>query len=212
MSNATKSQKLMEYNLTQRIELFKQQTAAERAMALKAALWQTVEQVLTVAAVVEAMAQSNDDLSELPSWWVAWMRKIAAQDMLPEVFLEFNGTLREKVAALPVQQQKILAEGGTVELVVLKNGEVEIIHADPRKLELPQIRQIFGRSYIRDAAEQRSWLESKTFPKAQMPVSTEKDATACVVKKNYVLVLQNTRLTRKDLLMFLSQMDDQKHK
>lgn len=198
-----------EYDLTKEIEKYMKMSAKERAEMLNAALYQTVEQVLKIAAVVEAMAQMEDDLAKSPSWWVANMRRIAAGTMLPQVFTMFDGSLRNKIAALPVQDQKRLTDKPVVELVVVKDGKTEILRADPRKLEVGQVRQVFSRGCLRDAAEQRSYLENQTFPKAKLKddMACVKDASACSIKKGYLFVPANTRLSRKDLLGFLGQME-----
>lgn len=193
------------YDLSAEIEKNKALTSEERARAAKTALYKTIEQVLSLSAIVEAMAEMGDDLADYPSWWVAAMRKIATGSLLPQVFTDFHGLLYLKAEMLPVQDQKRLIEQAAVDLVVMKDGATEVLKVDPRKLQNKQIQQVFARGHIRDAAEQRAWVENKMFPKAKK-VGVEGDASVCRVNKGWLIIPGPCRLSEKDLLMFLNQM------
>lgn len=195
------------YDLSAEVERNKAMTTAERAKMVSTALYKTVEQILSLAAIVEAMAQMGDDLDGHPSWWIAAMRKIASGSLLPQVFAEFHGELYLKAEMLPVQDQRRLLEHASVDLVVVKDGGIEILKVDPRKLASKQIKQVFARGHIRDAAEQRAWIENKMFPKAKKGKASDGDASVCKVSKGWLIVTGPCRLSKKDILMFLNQME-----
>lgn len=136
-------------------------TPKARREAFNAALVSSAESIQRAAKIMILMEQEGDDLAGISTNTIRMMRRIAAQQMLPEVFLQLGGRLRQRVAMLPAKMQRAIVDGTTVPLVIVgENNAFDLMQVDPRKLQPAQVTQVFDEGRMRDESEQRIWLEA----------------------------------------------------
>lgn len=181
-------------------------TPEERRKALREALTMTATNIIRAAKIVGAMEEAKDDLSEFPVVVLDSLRRIRSGQMLPEVFMNYTGSLMQRIAALPLPDQRHLIEGGKVRLLVEREGkEPEILLQDPTSLQPKQIQQVFGRSRMRTEAEQRAWIEEFKLKRAKI---TQIEPTVTVDRKRGRLVVRGTvEFSKKELINYLAQLE-----
>lgn len=108
--------------------------------------------VQRAAAILRAMEEAGDELDGIPAHLLNLLRRINSNLMLPEVAVQLSGTLRAKVALLPIAEQRRILKPDCTLAVVLPNGDTAAI--SPQRMTPAQIRQVFGDGYIRERAEQ----------------------------------------------------------
>ena len=132
-------------------------TAAERMSALREAIGDSLVAVQRAAQILAIMERAGDSLSGVPPHMLRMLRRINAQQMLPEVMVRTSGILRQKLALLPTSEQARLLSDDAVIEVALPDGEVGCI--PPQHLSPTQIKQVFGDGFIRSPIEQRgTWI------------------------------------------------------
>jgi hypothetical protein len=108
------------------------------------------------------LEQKGEDLSRVPPKLRRVALDIAHERLDPEAYRLFEGTaVLQYLRALPLTEQQRLAEGGTVKVYTFDNGKAQ---REVPVLSLTgfEISQVFDtESGIRNAAAQRSWLESR---------------------------------------------------
>lgn len=117
----------------------------------------TAECLSRLAAVVRILEERGEDLSELRIGLIGYLRRIAHGQVLPEVVVRFADSpmLLRRIASLPLPDQKRLAEGEPVKLVVpQEGGPADHRMADPLRMTRDQITLVFAADHIRDTAEQ----------------------------------------------------------
>lgn len=140
---------------------------------LASALKITARQLVYLAAVWKELESRGEDLSALRTGLVAYLPHIAAGTVVAEAVVAFAGNhvLLRAVTALPPEEQKRLAAGASVRLVV-KQGEQFTHRMLPcSALTASQVRQVFAPRAVRTEAEQIALLEDTATPwKAGRPV------------------------------------------
>lgn len=134
-------------------------TPARRLKALKECLSLATSSLADAASIFHEMEAAGDDVSMVDRFTAIRLRRIYKGDVLPEVYTHFDGTLQNAVQSMPVPQQRKMLADQPIEVITGDGSDV--LNIAPSKLTRFQIRQVFGRGYIRDAAEQRAWLETE---------------------------------------------------
>lgn len=126
----------------------------------------TAEHLHRLAMVVKILEERGEDLSSYRMGGLLnYLRLIAGGQVLPEVVVRFSGAplLISKISSLPEPDQRRLASGEPVKLVVLDASGSGFTHRqiDPQRLTRDQIVQVFGRAHIRPESEQIAMLEDR---------------------------------------------------
>jgi hypothetical protein len=79
----------------------------------------------------------------------------------------FSGVHIRKIRTLPVSEQKRIASGDKVELL-LKTGDV--LKVDPRTVTKDQAKRLYGKNSIRTVSEQKSWMADNPIEEIQAKV------------------------------------------
>lgn len=129
---------------------------AELARALSI----TARNLLYLAAIWKELDSRGVDLSGLRSGLTAYLPLIASGKVLPEVVVQFAGsiTLLRAVTGLPPEVQRKLASGESVSVAVRYNGAITHRMLPPAALTARQVRQVFAPTHIRTEAEQLAHL------------------------------------------------------
>lgn len=175
----------------------------ERAENYKKSFAAIVSSITECATCFVAMSQAGDDVSFVPSGLAAYYKKIVYGQMLPDV-MNLDGGLRQKVSALPIHDQKSILDGKRLPLVVIENGATSIRNVDPKSLLPEQVRQLFGRGYIRAEEEQRSWIETHS---KKNEFETPEPNVHVNARGGFISV-NGVKLSRKDLVNYLAQLTD----
>lgn len=130
-------------------------TPALRA-ELASALGLTARHLLYLAAVWAELERRGEDLSDLRTGIGAYLPLIAAGAVLPETVVRFAGqpTVLRSVSALPPEEQRRLAAGGGVPIVVRSGERYEERQLPAHALTASQARLVFGDRKVRSVAEQ----------------------------------------------------------
>ena len=181
-------------------------TAAELREALESLLVVGAETFARMAAIVQvADEQGVTEELGLQGYQITTLRRIGRGQVLPQAYAQFGGTpLGRHLRALSPARQRALCEGGTVPVYSFENGRVDKREVAPLKLTAFERRQVFGPHGIRDAAEQRSWLESRRKRRTESA-----DGTVVIDRTNHALIVRvgdkEVSLSRDDLLDYIKQ-------
>jgi len=181
-------------------------TTAQLRQAMSCLLVVGAETFARMAAIVHvADAQGVGDDLGLQPYQLAALRRIGRGEVLPAAYARFGGTpLERHLSTLSPARQALLCDGGGVPVYSFENGQVDKREVPPLKLTDFERRQVFGSHGIRDAAEQRSWLESL---KKQRTPSVK--GTVVVDRVNHVLIVQvgdsEVSISRDDLFDYIKQ-------
>jgi hypothetical protein len=151
----------------------------------------TARNLMRLALIVRALEERGEDLSDLRLGLLPYLRQIAYGQVLPEVVVRFaeSPMLVRAIAALPGPDQKRLASGEPVSLVVARGEHGHDIRmADPLKMTGDQIRQVFGKGRLRDEAEQVLMMEGHTGKKGRARLRN-KVGSIVVDRRNRGLVI-----------------------
>lgn len=181
-------------------------TPQQRATQFRSVVLHHIRGLMEAATIVRVMEEQGDDLSilGLSAGLLSWLRRVAGQQVLPDVLFEFHGRLRERVAALPIIDQTKLLTNRTVELCT-PSGECLMV--DVCSLETRQITQVFARGRIRSLPEQRVYLEDKRLKTVQQEQPTPDGATRVHKRTGQVEIRRPCVLSRRELLALLSELD-----
>jgi hypothetical protein len=128
----------------------------------------TIESFLKLARIVRRLEELGYDLSDIRIAIHPWIRKLAYDQLRPQVIVRFLGKPRlfAKIAALAIPDQERLADGGTMKVMEL-NGDHR--NCDPLDLLPEQISQVFGPEGLRTDAEQIAYLRKLEAKHARPP-------------------------------------------
>lgn len=158
------------------------------------ALGMTVAGLVRMAACVRVLEDRGEDLSDLRGGLLGYVRQIAHGQTVPEAVVKFAGhrLLLSRVVALPLPEQRRLAEGGTVLLVVRREDGWDLRQARPVDLTGEQVHQVFATDHLRGEAEQKLLLESQAarpvrkLPAQQGKVRPDPERAGLIVNKTFV--------------------------
>lgn len=130
---------------------------------LTSALGLTSRHLLYLAAVWSELESRGEDLSDLRSGIGVYLPLIATGQVLPDIVVRFAGqsALLRAVAALPLPEQRRLADGNPVPLVVRQGDGYTHRMLPAYALTAAQSRQVFGDRTIRTEAEQIALLTDR---------------------------------------------------
>lgn len=139
-------------------ELAKMETQnlrAELAMCLKL----TAADFTYMASIFRELSRRGENLDDLRQGLGTYLALIADGNLLPEIVVQFSGrhSLLQAIAALPISDQRQIADDGTVELVGA-NGEANRIPVTA--LTTRNIRQVFADHRLRSRNEQIVLMEN----------------------------------------------------
>jgi hypothetical protein len=166
----------------------------------------TTETVARAAAIIGILESRGEDLTKLKMGLVGYLRRVACGQVLPEVVAKFIGSsVLKNVAALPVNDQKMLLETETVELASVSDGKIDTRSKPILLLEPFESRQLFASDHIRTVNEQASWLRSQQFrrPSFNSPV----EPPPYTISGNTLIVRRAVRLTQRELERILKSME-----
>lgn len=173
---------------------------------LRTCLALSIESIRNAAFIVRRLEELGFERSKLessiPSTILRTLRRIAYGQMIPDTFLKLNGLVQERVGRLPISDQKRLCDGETVK-VMLPGGDNLMVSA--ANLQPEQCRQVFGSGYIRDEAEQISYLAER----GKLVSTTPKDPhePASIDRRRRVLVVSGpTEFTERQLIAFIAEL------
>jgi hypothetical protein len=130
----------------------------------------TVQSLVRVAWIVRTLEERGEDLSELQLCLLHVLRRIAFGQVLPELVIRFAAqpALLNRVQVLPIPDQRRLASGEPIELVIwtAENG-FDRRNVNPILLSREQMGQVFGPEGVRPEAEQIALLEARGRPKSK---------------------------------------------
>lgn len=169
-------------------------TAQLRA-ELSRALERTAAHLMRLALIVRVLEERGEDLSDLRLGLLPYLRQIAYGRILPEVVVRFaeSPALVRTIAALPPPDQRRLAAGEPVPLVVAREGGHDIRMADPLRMTAAQIHQVFRHGRICDESEQLLTLEGRGRKPARRSVGrilVDRRQKGLVVGRVFLTVVQ----------------------
>lgn len=137
-------------------------TPEERMEVLRSHLGDSYRAIRAAARVLAAMEDRGDDLSHIPAHMVRMLRRVNADQLLPEVMVRLGGSLRAKVAALPIAEQSRFVQPGATVLVVQPDGSA--VEKEAQRLPPAEVALVFGDGYVRSPEEQRALALRKRPP------------------------------------------------
>lgn len=178
----------------------------ELMQRLGAAMSVHVEKLVEIAALIRVLEHRGENLDQLKIGMLVWFRRIAYGQVMPEVFTKFrfNPNVLEKVASLPIPDQRRLSSGGTVEVLTFSGQNVTTRQVDPINMTGRELQQVFYRGRVRNLTEQRGWLEDK---KPQRQTSELQLEPGVVVdRKRHQLIINGMAFSASQLNSYLSQL------
>ena len=198
---------------TQQVDLFAEQyRALDKAGMQEAASRLMRVDFLSILEQLAGLVKVGDErgwTSELgfSTAWVRMGRDIGCGLVNAAAVVRFGGTrLESQLQKLSPQRQLLLAQGGGVEVYSWDDGQMQKREVPPEKLTSFEHRQVFGPDGIRDAAEQRSWLESQ---KKKGMMRTAKGDFALDLERRELIVKvgdREVRISQKVLYEYLRKL------
>lgn len=130
---------------------------------LARALTVTAETLVYLAAIWRELERRGEDLSDLRAGIGQYIPLIAAGQLAAEAVVHFAGRVQllRAVQTLPLDEQRRLADGGTVRVVTLTaNGQLDETEMMVTALTGEQVRMVFDIGRTRPVPEQRNMLAS----------------------------------------------------
>lgn len=183
-------------------------TAEERLACLRSLVGISVEAVRQAAIVLSVMEERGDDIGQVPTNLRNMLRRIRADQLLPEVVTNFTGRLRQRLQNLPIAEQRRIVGGGKI--AILPAPDAAAVELDPQHLDPQQVMQVFGDGYIRSTTEQRVWLLSRALAVAEAAEPERRlgrpalDAEVDV--KRGGVVIHGKFVSRRQLVQLLAQL------
>lgn len=164
-------------HLEEKLASYQAMTVEELEDVLARLIQRTADALLEAAHVVRIMEGKGADTSKLCVADVKWLRLIAHNQMLPEVFMRFGGEeqLMQAISSLSIPDQRRLISGERVPVLVfdLKTGQQTHQMLQPLEMTRNQIRQVFGRRLIRSETQQLAYLHDKRVQ--EMPIIEQEE-------------------------------------
>lgn len=162
----------------------------------------TTETIIRIASILKRLEALGVDLIELKIRNLNYYRKIAAGQLLPELFLEASGCpmLLRQTMTLPLQDQKRIAENKPVK-VMLTGGDHLLI--EPKNLTAQQIKQVFSATGLRSEGQQISWLMEQ---RERTQIKGQPRPEVIVDRKNHGIRVDSVFISAADLTRYLSQL------
>lgn len=138
-------------------------TAGQRMDRLRGMLEISASYVAAAAQTFSIMVEQGDDVSGLPLHLRIALRRVHAQQTLPEVIAQLGGRLRQRTQMLTIpDQRRVLANEP---LLYLPSAHEEPIAIAAHHLTPQQVLQVIGEGFIRTPEEQRAILQGTAAPR-----------------------------------------------
>lgn len=165
----------------------------------------SVESVSCAARIIRLLDSRGVDLSEFNQTMLRHLRRIASNQLLPELLLNWRDTaVYARTRLLPLPEQKAVVSNEPIRVVAIKDGgELHAWVCEPRNMTPAVAKQVFASDHIRNDAEQIAYIRSMqthALEKRPYPLPYE-------VKRNSVEFTRPCRLTKRDLQRLLKGMD-----
>ncbi len=164
------------------LETIRQMTDDQRQADIDACFLRMSDTVVQLACHVRYREEAGLSLDDFRTWYgrdfTAFLRLVAygSLDALAVRRFYRKPKALKAIAALPLPDQRRLAEGGVVEVMLARPGmPPDTIQRDPLDMTSPEIEQVFDGDHIRDLSQQRAFLEHEQRPKT--PKEIVSDAT-----------------------------------
>lgn len=125
---------------------------------------QTADDLMEWGALFVLAEERGYSVTDVPTFYQSLLRRIGHADVSAKAYLALaQSPLRKLVTSgtLSVAEQDALASDEPVKVFDFQFGEVQHRLVEPSKLTVYERKQVFGRDGTRDAAGQRSYLETK---------------------------------------------------
>lgn len=137
--------------------------------------------------------ERGDLPDDIPPHLEEALRRLGNRELHPAAWTRFHGTyVGRHIHKLSYPKQEAIAKGEPVKVYSFENGNVDHRKADIEDLVYSEQKQVLGPNGLRNAAEQRSYLEDKRAKK--MPKNNQPSEPVMVVRgkrKRGVLVKPN---------------------
>lgn len=120
--------------------------------------------VIRMAAIIRLLEEKGEDLSDLRFGLMTHLRRVAYGQVIPDVIVKYQGypMLLDRIASLPLPDQRSLSSGGLVKLAVLNTGVgVDYREVDPTLMTREEIHQAFSRGALRTEPEQVQFIRNR---------------------------------------------------
>ena len=150
----------------------------------------------TLDGIAKAAGLSKDILSRF--------EQIGRNALFPRLLASTSPGARA-LTGCPYSEQVRFSEE-PVALLVMHDGKADTLLANIDALTPDQCKQVFGRGHIRDAAEQRAYLESKAEQGRVQKVQAIEDGAGYVISGKTVVFKRGVSVTKDDLIQILGRM------
>jgi hypothetical protein len=119
--------------------------------------------LVRLAAIWSELERRGEDLTDLRSGLAVYLPMIASGRLDAEAVVRFAGnrSLLHQLLTLPIEEQRRLAQGGTVPVAIQDSGGGYRVAQTPAYLLTARLAQrVFGDGHIRPPAEQAVFLET----------------------------------------------------
>jgi len=160
----------------------------------------TTERLILAAARVRQLEELGIEVSiHVPA--MKFVRKIAYEQMLPELFVELSGKqmLLDRASQLPIPEQRKIAENKPMKVMEV-NGDFRMV--PPQDMTAAEIQQVFGKGELRSETEQVGWLRQRM---ARRSVIEQPEVT--LNRRNKSIYVSGAReLTFAELTSYVTQL------
>lgn len=146
---------------------FRQQSAEQILESMREGLRTTTISFIRHAAAVHVLEEKGIEVARIRAAMgpvTNYLRMIAAGNLRPSVVCRFwmNPDLIRRIGRIPGTDQKKLAAGGRVPMVVISpTGGTTVRNTDPGEMTAEQLKQVFAKDHIRTEQEQAAWLDGQ---------------------------------------------------
>lgn len=166
---------------------------------------QGVENWRQAGKVLVAMMAKNPNIKakllrerpELSPTILATFERIGRGELHPMLLLSESPGFKA-ARELPYSEQERIVNEKKVELLIVQDGKADVLRADVKSLTAEQARQVFARDHVRDAAEQRLWIEDRRKPTLV--------TTSWIIEGDVVRFRKGVALSAAQLAAILEQM------
>lgn len=183
-------------------KMSKEELRAELAKCLRV----TAEQLVRSAAIVRRLEDLGDNLEDLKTGMIGYLRKIAYNQLIPDLVVMCQGApmLMSKVMTLPIPDQQKIVSGEPMRVMELtEKGEETHRLVPPLMLSSEQVRQVFGRECIRNDRQQVLYLRDQKQRFQQ--VTTDERGIVLDAKRGGIFV-NGTFISKTELAQFVAKL------
>lgn len=132
--------------------------------------------------------------------------QIGRKEIYPQLLANTSIGFR-KLVSCPYREQQYYSEN-PVELLVARNGEVDILKVNVAHLTQEQTRQTFASDHVRTIPEQRVWIEAerKRAVETSIREKTDIQESAFVIRGSRVTFRKGCEMTAHEIAELLARM------